>query len=45
MTQPNYKLKNEHAATVGHVRELYEKVVGEFKTKASSDSRIRNSTG
>lgn len=33
MTTPNYKLKDNHAAAVGHVRELYQKVVQEFHAK------------
>jgi hypothetical protein len=32
MTMPIYKLKSEHAASIGHVRELYAKVVNEFAT-------------
>ena len=32
MTTPIYKLKNDHGAAVGHVRELYTKVVNEFAT-------------
>ena len=32
MSMPTYKLKNEHAASIGHVRELYTKVVQEFAT-------------
>lgn len=33
MTTPNYKLKDNHAAAIGHVRELYQKVVQEFHAK------------
>lgn len=36
MAQPNYKLKNDHVATCGHVRSLYGKVIDEFRTKADS---------
>ena len=32
MTQPVYKLKDDHAASIRHVRELYTKVVSEFAT-------------
>lgn len=32
MSTPNYKLKAEHGASIGHVRELYAKVVAEFAT-------------
>lgn len=33
MSTPNYKLADNHAAAVGHVRELYAKVVAEFHEK------------
>ena len=36
MTTPVFKLKNDHGATIGHVRELYAKVVQEFTQKIST---------
>lgn len=39
MATPNYKLKNDHGATIGHVRELYTKVVNEFRTLSDSYSK------
>ena len=36
MATPNYKLKNDHAASIGHVRELYAKVIQEFVQKTST---------
>lgn len=39
ITPPVYKLKGNHAATVGHVRELYTKVVDEFQKKTESYNR------
>lgn len=35
MAAPVYKLKDDHAACVGHVRGLYQRIVDEFATKAT----------
>ena len=42
MATPNYKLKNDHAAAIGHVRELYQKVVDEFVKKTATSTLNMN---
>jgi hypothetical protein len=36
MSTPQFKLKDNHAAAIGHVRELYAKVLDEFHAKNST---------